>query len=139
MLDTEDVTACTSARLRRATRILSQAYDAALKPSGLKGTQFTLLATLNKTGELPLSQLAEVLGMERTTLTRNLKSMISKGFIEVVQDDDHRVRLVSMKSEGAKVLQQATPYWKDAQVHAVGKLGKKEWLLLMGSLEKISQ
>lgn len=136
--EAEDVTACTCARIRKATRILTQAYDAALKPVGLKGTQFTLLVTLDKTGELPLSRLADVLGMERTTLTRNLKPMICKGYIEVNQDDDQRVRLVKMTLNGAQVVQEAMPLWRSVQMQTVDRLGDKKWLLMMATLEELT-
>ena len=136
--EAEDVTACTCAGLRKATRILTQIYDAALKPSGLKGTQFTLLATLDKTGEIPLSRLADALGMERTTLTRNLKPMMSKGYIKTNQDYDQRVRLVQMTTQGAQVFQEAMPLWQNVQAQAVDKLGRKEWSLMMGALDKLT-
>ncbi|MEH6633589.1 MAG: MarR family winged helix-turn-helix transcriptional regulator [Halopseudomonas aestusnigri] len=137
--EVEDVTACTCARLRKATRILTQAYDVALKPSGLKGTQFTLLATLDKTGEIPLSRLADVLGMERTTLTRNLKPMMSKRYIKTNQDDDQRVRLIQITTEGAQVFQEAMPLWQSVQAQAVEKLGRKDWTLLMGALGNLTR
>ena len=66
---------CTFANLRKASRTVSQAYNDALRPAGLKATQFTLLATLNKRGEVSVSELAAALVMDRTTLTRNLKPL----------------------------------------------------------------
>ncbi len=60
-----DVTACTFANVRKASRALSQVYDAALQPAKLRATQFTVLATLSKQGPLPLSQLADVMGAQQ--------------------------------------------------------------------------
>ena len=138
-LDPLDVVLCTSARLRKASRALSQMYDIVLKPSGLKGTQFTLLATLDKTGALPISKLAEVLGMERTTLTRNLKHMIDKGYVEDDLDSDQRIRLIRITLMGRGALNEAMPLWGQAQARAVESLGQADWALLMNSAEKIAK
>ena len=81
--DASDVAGCTYANLRKASRAVGQVYDAALQRSGLKATQFTLLATLNARGDMPLSQLADVLVMDRTTLTRNLKLLVAKDLIHI--------------------------------------------------------
>ena len=75
--DGPDMQVCAHASLRKAMRVVSQAYDAALKPSGLRATQFTLLAVLARAGDMPLTKLAEILVMERTTLTRNLKPLMA--------------------------------------------------------------
>lgn len=76
-----DVVNCTSATLRKATRVVTQVYDGALRPVGLRATQFNLLATLAISGDTPLTRLAEMLVMNRTTLTRNLKPLVGKGLI----------------------------------------------------------
>ncbi len=81
-----DLTACTCANLRKAARAVTQVYDQALRPTGLKATQFTMLATLSNRGDLPLSRLAEALVMDRTTLTRNLKPLVGKGLVRIDQD-----------------------------------------------------
>lgn len=132
-IDAMDVTACTCANLRKATRVVTQIYDAALKPTGLRATQFTLLATVQKTGELPMSHLADALGMERTTLTRNLKPLVSKGLVEIEHESDRRVRRVRLTGAGARTLKQARPSWEDAQSRVVESLGAKQWGVLMGS------
>ncbi|WP_085904552.1 MarR family winged helix-turn-helix transcriptional regulator [Kiloniella majae] len=137
-LNPTDVTSCTCAGLRKATRLISQNYDATLKPSGLKATQYTLLATVHKTGALPMKQLASVLGMDRTTLTRNLKPMIHKGFIQNEADTDQRIRLVRITKEGTRTLHEATPLWQVAQNRAIEVLGQKNWNSLMLVINKIS-
>ena len=82
-----DVSICACANLRKATRAVTQVYDAALRPSGLKATQFTLLATLATLGDPPLTRLAEAMVKDRTTLTRNLKPLIAKGSVRVAEGD----------------------------------------------------
>ena len=110
-----DVTACTCANLRKAARVVTQAYDAALQPAGLKATQFTVLAALVNRGDLPMIRLADALVMDRTTLTRNLKPLVRKGLIRIEQEEDRRVRNVSLTATGRRVFGKACPRWEQAQ------------------------
>ncbi len=125
--DALDLTACTCANLRKAARVVTQAYEAALQPTGLKATQFTLLATLSKRGDLPLTKLAEALVVDRTTLTRNLKPLVGKGFVGVGQDEDQRVRSISLTDAGKDILDEALPLWRKAQSRLVESLGRERW------------
>ncbi len=125
--DAADVAACTCANLRKATRVVTQAYDAALAPTGLRATQFTLLATLSRRPDLPLTQLAEALVMDRTTLTRNLKPLVGRGLIRVYQEADARVRRISLTDDGKRVLDDALPRWREAQSRLVETLGQDRW------------
>src|ERR1700722_12307018 len=92
---------CACAALRRASRAVTQHYEQSFRGSGLRATQFTLLAVLTQTGPLPLSSLAAQAGLERTTLTRNLRLLETKGLVRVVSiDGDQRVRRVEMTRAG---------------------------------------
>lgn len=130
-----DVAACTCANLRKAARVVTRAYDAALRPAGLKATQFTLLATLTKRGDAPLTRLADALVMDRTTLTRNLKPLIRKGLIRIEHEEDQRVRKVSLTGAGRRVFEDARRRWEQAQSRIVEGLGQKRW---SGFLEDLS-
>ena len=107
--------------------MVTQVYDAALQPTGLRATQFTLLATLSKRGDLPLTRLAEALVMDRTTLTRNLKPLVDKGFVRIHQDEDQRVRRISLTDAGRNMLDEALPNWRKAQSRLVEDLGRERW------------
>ena len=109
---TTDVAACICANLRKAARVVTQTYDAALQSTGLKATQFTLLATLAKRGELPHTKLAEALVMDRTTLTRNLKPLVEQGCINVRHDEDQRVRRISLTGAGLSRSRIGVVSWK---------------------------
>ncbi len=122
-----DLTACTCANLRKAARVVTKVYDAALRPTGLKATQFTMLATLSNLGDLPLTRLAEALVMDRTTLTRNLKPLVRKGFVRIDQDEDQRVRRISLTDAGRNSLSEALPNWRKAQSRIVENLGCERW------------
>src|SRR5256885_12163149 len=83
---------CACSALRRATRAVTQHYERHFRGSGLRATQFTILATLTQTGPLSISELSAKLGLERTTLSRNLRLIENKGWVSALAHDDHRVR-----------------------------------------------
>lgn len=130
-LDATKVEMCTLNHLRKVTRLVGKINDAALAPVELKSTQFSLLVTIMKCGNIPLSRLAQILVLERTTLTRNLKPLMVKGYIEAKTEKDKRVRIISISEEGIKIIELATPLWEAAQLSLVGKLGDKRWSRIM--------
>ena len=134
IFDPGDVAACTCANLRKAARAVTQAYDSALQPSGLKATQFTMLATLDRRGGAPLTRLAEAMVMDRTTLTRNLKPLVRKGFVRIDHEEDQRVRRIGLTPAGREVLEAARPLWERAQSRIAEGLGRRRWSGLLGDL-----
>jgi DNA-binding MarR family transcriptional regulator len=119
-----DIGLCAHANLRKAMRVVSQAYDAALRPCRLKATQFTLLAVLAGRGEMPLTKLSDILVMDRTTLSRNLKPLLAQGFLEIGREKDERIRLVSITQSGRDIVDRGAPLWRDAQSRVVDGLGE---------------
>jgi DNA-binding MarR family transcriptional regulator len=109
--------------LRKATRAVTQLYDRHLRPSGLKGTQFSILAVLANTGPSRLSRLAEVLVMDRTTLSRNLEPLERDGLVSVTSGKDRRTRQVALRPRGRKALAGALPLWEAAQEQVLRELG----------------
>src|SRR5262249_53134931 len=104
---------CTCFRLRRLTRRVTAVYNRALAPTGMRVTQYSLLLSLRGGAPIALSQLADVLDMDRTTLTRNLKPLTDAGWVEVERSpDDARVRLVTLTASGAEQLRAARGAWK---------------------------
>jgi DNA-binding MarR family transcriptional regulator len=114
---------CLCFAVRRAARLITQRYDAHLRPVGLRGTQFTMLAVLTGTGAQPLNRLADVLGMERTTLTRNLRPLLARGYVEVEPGEDRRVRTIAVTRQGREATVRALPYWRKAQRELERRLG----------------
>jgi DNA-binding MarR family transcriptional regulator len=86
-----------------------------MRGAGVRGPQFTLLATLIQTGPLPTSRLADLLGLERTTLTRNLSPLVRKGLVRIDGGEDRRVRKVAITRAGEEAARRAFPFWKKAQ------------------------
>ena len=104
---------CTAAR--RRSRDLTRIFEKAMRGSGVRGTQFTLLATLVQTGPIPTTRLAEFQGLERTTLTRNLSRLVRDGFVQIQEGEDRRVREVAITPAGEEAARRAYPFWKKAQ------------------------
>jgi DNA-binding MarR family transcriptional regulator len=106
---------CMGMRVRRTARVVANHYDKHLKPAGLKGTQFTLLNTIFMNPAANIGQLADILGLDRTTLNRNLKPLERKGLIRSGSGKDPRTRTLKLTNEGTTTLQNALPYWLEAQ------------------------
>ncbi len=105
-------TACSCTRLRRTARLITQAYDEALKESGLKITQYAVLANAARAEGLSISDLADRLALERTTLTRNLRPLERDGFIEVTKGSDRRARAVHVTEAGRRLYKATFPKWQ---------------------------
>jgi DNA-binding MarR family transcriptional regulator len=105
---------CTCSKLRKLTRAMSRLYDQHMAPVGLKITQYSVLATASR-DPLPVAELADRLGMDRTTLTRNLKPLIDAGWIALQPGPDSRQRIVTMTDAGREKLHEAIPAWRAAQ------------------------
>jgi DNA-binding MarR family transcriptional regulator len=106
---------CYCGSIRQASRIVTQMYDRALKPSGLKITQFGILRLLTAYPGLTTGAMAEALVMDSTTLTRTLKIIQDSKWIESVPGEDRRERRWSVTEAGKERLEQAVPLWKNAQ------------------------
>ncbi len=115
--------ACACFNLRRATRMVTQLYDKALKPAGIRATQFTVLVAIGSGGPISVNQLADRIVMDRTTLTRNLKPLEREGLIAVRPGDDLRVREVSLTAKGRKTLERSYPLWERVQARLREQLG----------------
>ena len=135
-MDVEMPENCTCFNLRKAARAVTRVYDEALKPSGLRATQFSLLSVVANRGPAGMTELAQALVMERTTLTRNLKPLMEKGFLEVVADADRRQRPIAMTPRGRKARDQARPLWRRVQGNFADGLGRSRWQDLIGGLEE---
>ena len=133
-MDITDPTNCTCFGLRKAARAVTQMYDQALKPSGLRATQLSLLIAAERAGPRGIGELAELMVMDRTTLTRNLKPLLDKGLLENVEDADRRRRPIGITPAGREAMAQALPYWREAQSRMAGSLGHSRWWRLLGDL-----
>jgi DNA-binding MarR family transcriptional regulator len=122
---------CACANLRRADRVVTQFYDAVLHPSGLHVTQFTLLQALHHAPEVSQKQLAALLAIDSTTLTRTLAPLRRKGWLQSVTGADRRELRLSLTAAGKREYERALPYWQSAQKSLQQALGKESWNHLM--------
>ena len=132
---------CMGMRVRKAARVVANHYDKHLKPVGLKGTQFTLLNTIFLNPAANIGQLADILGLDRTTLNRNLKPLERQGLIRSGSGQDPRTRTLKLTNEGTKILQNALPYWLEAQSGVMETVDRRIKRLMddLSELEKVGR
>lgn len=106
---------CTNFKLRQLVRRVTQHYDAELAKAGLKTTQFSLLSHLIKPRALRPVDLAAEMAMDASTLTRNLKPLMTAGWVQLAPGVDGRSRLVSLTDAGRAKHQEAKQRWRTAQ------------------------
>jgi DNA-binding MarR family transcriptional regulator len=122
---------CGCANLRRAARVITRLYDAALRPSGLGVAQFTLLQALNTAPGMSQKQLASLLEIDSTTLTRTLEPLRRAGWLRSTAGDDRREVHLALTAAGKRAYSRALPYWERAQGEFIRALGTEGWNQLM--------
>ena len=119
------VSTCACFNLRKASRVVTQHFDEILKPSGLLVTQFTILAAVSIAKSATVNELAEILVMDRTTLTRNLKPLERGSWLKSEPGQDQRTRVISLTANGEAILAKAFPLWSQAQSRVEEILGQQ--------------
>lgn len=128
---------CMGLHVRRASRIMSQLYDAAFRPVGLVQPQFTLLVAIHLLEPVAITQLAQELFIDQTTITRNIKLLEKRGLVEVNPGDDRRIKLLSLTVDGQVVLEQALPLWEKIQTEVRQHFGQEKWQMLLSLLSEV--
>ena len=128
---------CMGLHVRRASRIVTQVYDSALRPIGLAVNQFTLLTAIHLMESASVTRLAQELFTDQTTLTRNLKLLEKRGLVAIAPGEDRRVKLVSLTVEGQSVLAEAVPLWEQAQAEVMQHFGQEKWQTLLSLLSDV--
>lgn len=122
---------CACANLRRADRVVTQYYDAVLRPSGLRVTQFTLLQALHYAPGISQKQLAELLEIDSTTLTRTLAPHVQKGWLHSEPGTDRRELRLRLTPAGQREYKRVLPSWRKAQKSLQQALGNENWTHLI--------
>jgi len=130
---------CACFKVRSAARKVTRRYEEALKPTGLTGTQYTLLVAFLIASDQTLSEIAEQLGMERTTLLRNLKPLQRDGLIDIASGQSGRTRAVTVTDKGVVLMGEALPMWRVAQERLKAELGEPLWHQVQESLNMLGQ
>src|SRR5216110_745501 len=118
---------CVCNTLRMVSRAVTQLYDDVMRPSGLRVTQFSILATIARLGEANLRQLEDMLAIDQTTLTRSLNLLERDGVIERVPHPAGRIKAMKLTSKGRRALAAARLLWSQVQDKVLRELGTKAW------------
>lgn len=130
---------CACFNLRRAARIVTQRFDRAFRDAHITANQFSLLmASYDQEGIL-LTKLAKSLGMERTTLSRNLSLLERRELVTVGPGGDKRERRITVTDKGTTLLEKTLPLWQKAQNQVVETIGQEEWEGLLTGLHKVAR
>ena len=129
---------CICTHLRRAARGVSRHYDEALAGFGINVAQFSLLRHVQRLDRPSITSLAEAMGLERSTLGRNLRVLEAEGLVQLAEGDDQRNRLVLLSAAGKARLEAAHPAWEQAQEQLVARLGEGQRDELVRLLERLA-
>jgi DNA-binding MarR family transcriptional regulator len=127
---------CTNLKLRQLDRIVTRHYDAYLGATGVKNTQYALLSYVTALGPIRPSDLAQRMGLDASTLTRNLQPLVAQGWLKLGPGDDARSRLIEATKEGHAKRSEAKREWKRAQLALNARLGAKQVAALHALIEQ---
>jgi DNA-binding MarR family transcriptional regulator len=127
------------ASFRRTARALTSFYEEALRPTGLRATQLTILQALSLAGEMSQRRLGEMLAMDSTSLTRTLAILRRRGWVAERRGKDLRERLLRLSRGGAANLKRVTPVWIRVQARLSAKLGERGWKNLLGLTNRVTE
>jgi DNA-binding MarR family transcriptional regulator len=128
---------CACTRVRRAARVLTSLYDEALATTGLTIAQFALLRAVGRLETPNVSELAEEMALERSTLGRNVLVLQRMRLLDVTEGDDLRARRITMTTRAQRLVSSCLPKWEQAQRKVEARLGKEGVSTLFDLLERL--
>jgi len=129
---------CAGFNLKMATRAVQNFFDNAFRSVGLVGTQYTVLSHIFIAGPIPLTKLAGIMYVDRTTLGRNLKPLYRRGLVQMKQGSDRREKLICITDTGIEVLSKALPVWRETQKKIKDIIGDVYWDIMISNLKKLT-
>jgi DNA-binding MarR family transcriptional regulator len=132
----EEMRGCVCFQLRRTVRAVTQLYDRALRPYGLRATQLPILVAVSRAEAVELAPLATQLGMDRTTLLRNVRPLVRRKLLRVGPSTSSRRTVIRMTAAGQRLLARAYPAWRKAQDAVLMEMGS-EWPRTLNRLESL--
>ena len=130
---------CACFNIRKSARVITKHYDDSLQSLELKPTQFTILSVLSSVDAITVTDLADVMILDRTTLTRNLRPLEKQGMINTVAGEDRRTRMISLSKKGLNKLEKAIPLWKQAQIQVTEYLGANRFDKFLNELNYVEK
>jgi DNA-binding MarR family transcriptional regulator len=128
---------CVAVRVRMLNRAITNIYDDALRPLGLKASQLNILIVTAKLGLARPGQVCEILQLDASTLSRNVKPLQAHGWVEVVPGEDARAQPFRLTPKGKRLIEKAVPAWEEAQRRASELLGNEGISLLDKAARKV--
>jgi DNA-binding MarR family transcriptional regulator len=128
---------CACLKVRTAARALTRFYDDAFRPIGLRATQLSVLVAVAFGEAVSIASLSRLLGMDRSTLTRNLRPLEAKGLVALGPEGHHRSRTLSITSKGDQLVREALPIWEKTQQTLREELKKPHWTNLHAELDHV--
>lgn len=129
---------CACANLRRAARAVSRLYNRELRSGQIEITQFTLLMTLDRAGDVSQGRLGKLLALDSTSLTRMLQLLKNKGWISDEVAEDRRIRMIGLTAAGRAKLKKSMPHWKRAQGRLEQAIGEPAMVQMKAILERVA-
>ena len=129
---------CTNFKLRQLLRRVSLVYDRAMAECDLKITQYSLLTHVDKLGPITQADLARAMGMDSSTLSRNLRPLESAGWVAVHAGDDARSHALSLTASGRKKRTQAQTLWKQAQLQLNDRVGVDDVIAMHTLIDRMT-
>src|ERR1700722_3090321 len=130
---------CIAVRLRLLNRVVTNFYDAALRPLGLKVSQLNILVVTARLGLARPAQVCAILQLDTSTLSRNVKPLLAHGWLEVVPEEDGRAQPFRLTLKGSRLIEKAVPAWEQAQHQATELLGDEGIALLDKAAKNLRQ
>jgi|SRR5215472_8932578 len=137
-LDLKGTRYCVSFNVKRTARAITNLYESALRPAGLRSTGFTILVAVAKFEPIAIGTLAKMLVLDSTTMTRNLRLLQEEDLLSISARASKRQRFVTLQPKGRKALQNCVPLWRQVQKKFVDEIGPDCWRALQDALEKLS-
>ena len=128
---------CIAVRLRLLNRVVTNLYDDALRPLGLKVSQLNVLVVVAKLGLARPAQVCDILQLGTSTLSRNVKPLQAHGWLEVVPEEDARAQPFRLTPQGKRLIEKAVPAWEEAQRQAADLLGNEGIALLDKAAKRV--
>ncbi|MEO0885148.1 MAG: MarR family winged helix-turn-helix transcriptional regulator [Cyanobacteria bacterium J06648_10] len=126
---------CVARRLRQVNRTITRLYDEALRPHGLTVNQLNILAVVISEKKIRPGQLGQILGMEKSTVSRTVDRMVRKDWLKVTAGEDSRTQLLTVTAKGRKLLLSVTPIWDNLQAGVLTDTGNGNNILQMLALD----
>ena len=124
--DVMEARTCVGARVRRTSRALTSFYNEKVKAAGIRITQWPILAALRAAGAMTITELAQAVGTDQSTISRNIRPLVRDGLVDLSEETDGRKRHLRLTPRGVAKFNEAYPLWKAAQEEVLALVGR-DW------------